>query len=127
MSKEDERARLLKISDQLDRMNNPCQQCGKRAAIGSKVHFASNFGLGFRRAENHLSGDFCPICIHKNYVNFMLVNFVGWFGIVSAVKVCQFLLSNTAQYERAVRVILRRRKQSIARVDEVLSKMAGPN
>ena len=122
MANEAERVWLLKISRQLDRLNNPCQLCGKHGAIGCSVHFASNFGVGFRRAENHLSGNFCPACIHKKFAIFTLVNMVGWFGIVSAIKVCQFLLSNTAEYEYAVRVMLRERKQRIARVTELLDK-----
>ena len=110
------------MSRESDRLNNPCERCGKHAAIGSDVHFASNFGIGFQRFERHSSGNFCPACIHKKMVVFTLVNLVGWLGMISAIKVCQFLLSNAAEYEHAVSVMLRRRRERKARVAQLNEK-----
>jgi hypothetical protein len=127
MASTDERAQLMKVSRQVDRLNNPCQLCRKRGVSAPNVHFASNFGIGFTRFESHLSGDFCAVCIHKKFVIFTLINLVGWFGIVSMIKAPYFLLSNLSEYEWALRFILRKRKQRIAAVNELLEKSSRPN
>ena len=127
MANDDERTKLLELSHQLDRLNNPCQLCGKHGAIGSSVHFASNFGMGFRRFERHLSGDFCPRCIHKNFAAFTVTNLLGWLGIISMIKVVQFLVSNASEYERAVHVMGQRRKDRVERVAELLDKSSKSN
>ncbi|MCA1379433.1 hypothetical protein I6F34_01185 [Bradyrhizobium sp. BRP05] len=124
MGSSDERAKLVEISRGLDRLNNPCQLCRKRGAISSKTHFAANFGLAFARTENHLEGYFCAPCIHRKFWLFTFVNLIGWFGIVSLIKVPIFLLSNIAEYEFAIRAILRKRKQRLAMIEDLLEKNA---
>ncbi|TYO65489.1 hypothetical protein FXV83_16265 [Bradyrhizobium hipponense] len=124
MASSDERAKLLRISRGLDRLNNPCQLCKQRGAISSKTHFAANFGLAFTRTENHLEGYFCGPCIHKKFLLFTFINLIGWFGIVSIIKVPMFLLSNIAEYEFAIRAMLRKRKQRLALIEDLLEKDA---
>jgi hypothetical protein len=120
----DERTRLIQLSHSLDRLKSPCQLCGKRGSIGSTVDFSSNFGIGFRRAERHMSGEFCGPCIHKNFVLFTVVNLFGWFGIVSMIKAPYFLLSNCDEYFSALRLMWKRRKHRNAMIEDLLRKNA---
>ena len=55
---------------------------------------------------------------------FTFINLIGWFGIVSIVKAPMFLLSNIAEYEFAIRAMLRKRKQRLAAIEDVLTKSA---
>jgi hypothetical protein len=118
----EERARLLRLSRQLDFRNNPCRLCRKRAAIGSKVHLAYNFGVGFSRVEGHVEGDFCGRCVSKKFASFTVTNLFGWFGFVSMVKAPYFLLSNCDEYVQAIRHMMKKRRQRTAAVDDLIAK-----
>lgn len=122
----EERRRLFRLSKQLDRLDNPCQLCRSRGAIG-KIHLAYNFGGGFRRVEYHIEGDFCGKCVSKKFAAFTLINLFGWFGIVSAVKAPYFLLSNCAEYVRSLRLIWARHKRRVDTIDDTIDKFRRSN
>jgi hypothetical protein len=121
MANDDERARLLKLSRALDKLKAPCELCGRRGAIGSKIHLSANAAFFVTRTESHLEGNFCGPCIHRKFIGYTITNVLfGWWGVVSLVKTPGFILSNCAEYGDALKVMWRRRKERQAEVDRFL-------
>lgn len=76
-----------------------CQACRQEVSETRQVTFYQNIGLLVVRFPTSVQGSFCKSCIHHFFWKMTLISLVaGWWGIISLITNCFFLLNNIAQY-----------------------------
>jgi len=75
-----------------------CENCGIEAQT-KYVKFYQNIGMLIIRQTKTIEGNFCKLCIHKNFWKFFLITlFLGWWGIISFLITPFFLINNIFRY-----------------------------
>ena len=75
-----------------------CQSCGATAETRWAT-FYQNVGLLIMRFSTTYEGNFCKSCVHQTFWKTFFINLLfGWWGIISFIVNCFFMINNTVQY-----------------------------
>ena len=76
-----------------------CQACRQEVPETRHVTFYQNIGLLILRFPSSVQGHFCKGCIHHYFWKMTLISLVaGWWGVISLITNCFFVINNIAQY-----------------------------
>ena len=76
-----------------------CQACQADVPETRHVTFYQNIGLLVLRFPSSVQGNICKGCIHHFFWKMTMVSMVaGWWGIISFITNCFFVINNIAQY-----------------------------